>query len=94
MNDKDNNEELFKQALIEGVNRRIQREIDSCTDYTPSEPIVSKEVWDEAQKIIPREELYKAIEESALRAEQEYYMKVMRVALNITKQKRRKEHGE
>lgn len=24
------NEELFKKALIEGVNRRIQREIDNC----------------------------------------------------------------
>ena len=26
------NEELFKQALVEGVNRRIQREIDNCKE--------------------------------------------------------------
>ena len=26
------NEELFKQALVEGVNRRIQREMDNCKE--------------------------------------------------------------
>ena len=30
LSEKESNLELFKRALIEGVNRRIQREIDNC----------------------------------------------------------------
>lgn len=31
------NEELFKQALVEGVNRRIQRVLDSCEELNSAE---------------------------------------------------------